>query len=284
MKTVLFILIVAFLLAICLKDRKIKTIEQCNNFLCKCRDPKKYMQVLRKRANLYEEQENYSAAVDDYIKVMDYFSKLNDSVMINVLFEDIIVCYEKLKQYNQIVTWCSKMIQNGIDDVDFITYTRRANAYKELGDESEAQADFKKAIELMTEEMESDKDSISNWLVEGFDNYYLERSKCYSNLGMYNNALEDADNAIKVFKEYIAKEYAFLLNDKTEKCTDDDILQNNEDEKSSAIELFEQLLDIQVKCEKFDEALKTCKKLIWLDSENQMYVDKQAEIKEKLKN
>ena len=58
MVIITLILIIAILLIIH-KNKKFKTIEECNKFLYNCKNKQRYIQVLKERANLYEEQENY---------------------------------------------------------------------------------------------------------------------------------------------------------------------------------------------------------------------------------
>lgn len=274
MVIITLILIIAILLIIH-KNKKFKTIEECNKFLYNCKNKQRYMQVLKVRANLYEEQENYSAAVGDFLKVLEYYSQLKDKSMIDNLYEEILTCYEELKQYNQVVAWSTKIIHNDTIEVSYDTYYRRACAYKELGEEAKAQADFKKTIELFAKANENHKDTIV-WEMDD----YLTRSKCYSNLGMYDNALEDIESAIKCLKS-VYPEFFY------EKYTKDSFVKYNEDEKAivqeDVLKLFEQLLNIQLNTNKLNEALKTCEKLIFLNPENQTYTSYKNEILEKLK-
>lgn len=274
MVIITLILIIAILLIIH-KNKKFKTIEECNKFLYNCKNKQRYMQVLKERANLYEEQENYSAAVGDFLKVLEYYSQLKDKSMIDNLYEEILTCYEELKQYNQVVAWSTKIINDDTIEVSYDTYYRRACAYKELGEEAKAQADFKKTIELFAKANENHKDTIV-WEMDD----YLTRSKCYSNLGMYDNALEDIESAIKCLKS-VYPEFFY------EKYTKDIFVKYNEDEKAivqeDVLKLFEQLLNIQLNTDKLNEALKTCEKLIFLNPENQIYTSYKNEILEKLK-
>lgn len=203
MVIITLILIIAILLIIH-KNKKFKTIEECNKFLYNCKNKQRYIQVLKERANLYEEQENYSAAVGDFLKVLEYYSQSKDKSMIDNLYEDILTCYEELKQYNQVVAWSTKIIHDDTIEVSYDTYYRRACAYKELGEEAKAQADFKKTIELFAKANENHKNTIA-WEMDD----YLTRSKCNSNLGMYDNALEDIESAIKclesIYPEFFMK-------------------------------------------------------------------------------
>lgn len=274
MVIITLILIIAILLIIH-KNKKFKTIEECNKFLYNCKNKQRYIQVLKERANLYEEQENYSAAVGDFLKVLEYYSQSKDKSMIDNLYEDILTCYEELKQYNQVVAWSTKIIHDDTIEVSYDTYYRRACAYKELGEEAKAQADFKKTIELFAKANENHKNTIA-WEMDD----YLTRSKCYSNLGMYDNALEDIESAIKclesIYPEFFYKKY-----------TKDSFVKYNEDEKAivqeDVLKLFEQLLNIQLNTDKLNESLKTCEKLIFLNPENQTYTSYKNEILEKLK-
>lgn len=274
MVIITLILIIAILLIIH-KNKKFKTIEECNKFLYNCKNKQRYMQVLKERANLYEEQENYSAAVGDFLKVLEYYSQSKDKSMIDNLYEDILTCYEELKQYNQVVAWSTKIIHDDTIEVSYDTYYRRACAYKELGEEAKAQADFKKTIELFAKANENHKNTIA-WEMDD----YLTRSKCYSNLGMYDNALEDIESAIKCLKS-VYPEFFY------EKYTKDSFVKYNEDEKAivqeDVLKLFEQLLNIQLNTDKLNESLKTCEKLIFLNPENQTYTSYKNEILEKLK-
>lgn len=274
MVIITLILIIAILLIIH-KNKKFKTIEECNKFLYNCKNKQRYIQVLKERANLYEEQENYSAAVGDFLKVLEYYSQSKNKSMIDNLYEDILTCYEELKQYNQVVAWSTKIIHDDTIEVSYDTYYRRACAYKELGEEAKAQADFKKTIELFAKANENHKDTIA-WEMDD----YLTRSKCYSNLGMYDNALEDIESAIKCL-ESIYPEFFY------EKYTKDSFVKYNEDEKAivqeDVLKLFEQLLNIQLNTDKLNESLKTCEKLIFLNPENQTYTSYKNEILEKLK-
>ncbi len=71
MAIITLILIIAILLIIH-KNKKFKTIEECNKFLLKLVYIFVYFYNYKERANLYEEQENYSAAVGDFLKVLEY--------------------------------------------------------------------------------------------------------------------------------------------------------------------------------------------------------------------
>lgn len=226
-----------------LKNKGFRTIEECNKFLFNCKNEQKYMQVLNERAYLYEEQENYSAAIEDCIKVVEYYSQSKDKSMMDELYGRIIFCYEELKKYEQVIFWCTKMINDSAIKVYEDTYYSRAIAYKELGEEEKAQADFKKAIELLTQNIEN---SLKNVGYGCTADYYLTRSKCYSNLGMYDYAWEDIESAIKYYPELFNEEKAEI--------------------REYVLKIFEQLSNIQLYANKLDK-----------------YISRKNEILEKLK-
>ena len=70
--------------------QEIKTIEECNKLLCNCHIPEECIKILRKRAILYKEQDDYSLALEDYMKLMEYYVKSNYVVMIHNVFENIL--------------------------------------------------------------------------------------------------------------------------------------------------------------------------------------------------